>query len=84
MANIDIDPVSDHDKLDKAMSETIPLTPGGVIGGGSTWEPECKTSFRGKTQSTRLKEVQTEGLYQKLSESMGQTQMHFILTILNS
>ena len=44
-----------------------------MTGGGSTWESECKTSFGGKTQSTRLTEVQVEGLYEKLSESMGQT-----------
>ena len=59
MANIDINPVGDHDKPDaqpdNPVSETIPLNPGGVIGGGSTWEPEWELSFRGKTQSTRFK-----------------------------
>ena len=41
MADVDIDPFSDHNKTDTwpdEMGETIPLTPGGVIGGG-TWEP---------------------------------------------
>ena len=44
------------------------------MGGGATWEPECEqeTSFGGKTQITRLKEAQVEGLYRKLSESIGQ------------
>ena len=31
---------------DEPLDKTIPLIPGRVIGGGSTWEPECKTSFR--------------------------------------
>ena len=79
MADIDIDPFGDHDKVDaqpdEPMGETIPLIRGGVIGGGSTWELECKqeTSIRGKMLSTRLKEAQVEGLYQKLSEETGQT-----------
>ena len=43
--------------------------------GGSTWEPEQEqeTSFRGKTQSVRLKEGFIKGLYRKLSEITGQT-----------
>ena len=47
------------------MGENIPLTPGVVIGGGSTWEPEHETLFRGKTQRTRPKEALVEGLYLK-------------------
>ena len=45
-----------------------------MIGGGAAWEPEHeqKTSFGGKTQRTRPKEAQVEGLYRKLSESIGQ------------
>ena len=65
-ADIDIDPFGEHDKIDKHPDEskTIPFTLGGVTEGGSTWEPEQETSFRGgKTQSTRLKEVYVEGLY---------------------
>ena len=44
MANIDIDPVGDHDKPDEPTGKTIPLTPGG----GLTWEPERdkEMSFR--------------------------------------
>ena len=44
MADVDIDPFGIHDKMnewpDEPMAETIPLNPGGVMGGGSTWEPE--------------------------------------------
>ena len=39
MADIDMDPIGEHDKMDTQpdqMGETIPLTPGGVIGVGST------------------------------------------------
>ena len=40
MANVDTDPFCDHNKpevrLDEAMGETIPLTPGGI--GGSSFE----------------------------------------------
>ena len=48
MADIDIDPVSDHDKMkaqpDNPMGKTIPLNPrrgmGGGVEGGSIWEPK--------------------------------------------
>ena len=43
MADIDIDPFRNHDKRDAQpdeTGETIPLNPGGVVGGGSTWETE--------------------------------------------
>ena len=43
MADVDIDPFSDHDKTDvqlDEMGETIPLDPRGGVGGGSTWEPK--------------------------------------------
>ena len=46
MVNVDIDPYGEHDKPDaqpdKHLDEgqTIPLTMGGAIGGGFTWEPE--------------------------------------------
>ena len=36
--------LGDHDKTDShsdEIGETIPFTPGGVIEGGSAWEPEC-------------------------------------------
>ena len=41
--------------------------------GGSTWEPERKTSFRWKAQRTRLKEALVKGLYGEQSERMRQT-----------
>ena len=41
MADVDIDPFGDHDKTDSHPDEgeNIPLTPGGEMGGGSSWEP---------------------------------------------
>ena len=68
MADVDRDPFGKHDKTGTQpddTGETIPFTLGGMIKGGSTWEPEQEqeTSFRGKTQSTRLKEMWVEGLY---------------------
>ena len=56
MADIDVD----HDRMNTQpdTGKTIPFTPRGVIEGGSTWD--CETSFGGKTQSTRLKEVWVE------------------------
>ena len=60
MAGVDINAFSDHDKTGAHpdTGETIFFTPGGVIKGGSTWEPEQEASLRGgKTQLTRLKEL---------------------------
>ena len=50
MADVDINPFSDHNKTDSHPDETgenTPVIAGGV--GGSTWEPEpeCKTLLRG-------------------------------------
>ena len=79
MADIDIDPFRDHDKTDSQpdeTGETIPLnTGGGVMGGGSTWEPEHKqeTSFRGKTQEKRLTDSYVDSLYKELSEHCSRT-----------
>ena len=72
MADIDINPFGDHDKTEsEPMSENIPLTPVG----GSTWEPEHEqeTSFGGESQRTELMKEHVKGLYQKLSESRGET-----------
>ena len=38
-------PFGDHDKMDAQPDETIPLTPRGVMGRGSTWQPEQGTPF---------------------------------------
>ena len=41
MADVDIDPFGENDEIDSLpddTGETIPLTPGGSMGGGSTWE----------------------------------------------
>ena len=44
MADVDIDPFGDHAKTDSHPDEgeNIPLTPGGGVIGGSTWEPESE------------------------------------------
>ena len=57
MADVDIDPSGEHDKTDEQPNadETIPFTQGRVIEGGSNLKLEQETSFRGKTQRTRLK-----------------------------
>ena len=72
MADIDIDTFGQHDKTDShsdETGETIPLTPEGVMGGGSAWEPECKqeTSFGRKSHESEIvKEEQIEEFYQLL------------------
>ena len=78
MADIDIDPPSDHnkpdDRTDESMGKNIPLTPGG----GSTWEPEQEpeqeTSFRGIDTFSLLK-YHVEELYRVLSEYLEQDPM---------
>ena len=74
MADIDIDPFSNHNKMDtqpnEPMGETIPLTlEGGAIGGGSTWEPEQETSLRRMSIRKKVLREHVEVLYQKLSDS---------------
>ena len=78
MTDFDIDSFGDHDKTyshPDDTGETIPLSSGRSMGGISTWEPnqEQETSFGGKTQSTKLKEVFIKGLYRKLSKTLDQT-----------
>ena len=53
MADIEIDPVGERDNIDSypdETGETIPLTTRGEMGGGPSWEPECKQEilFEGK------------------------------------
>ena len=72
MADLDIDPFGDHDKMDThpdETGETIPLTPRGLMG-GSSWKPEHEqeTSFEIESQSIRLMREDVEKLYKKLSE----------------
>ena len=75
MADMDIDPFSDHDKTDAQpdTGETIPFTPEGVIEGGSSWEPERETSFGGTSQRTEVLKEHDKALYRMLSEETGQT-----------
>ena len=75
MADIDIDPASNHDKPDtqhdKPTGETIPFTPGGV--GGSTWEPEQETSFGGTSMGTEVLKQHIKVLYHVLTKYLDRT-----------
>ena len=85
MADIDIDPFEEHNRTESRTDETgenIPLTPLG----GSTWEPEREQemSFRGESHRTKLVKDYDRHLYQKLSESRGETLEHFTMIISKS
>ena len=76
IADVDIDPSGDHDKTDSnpdETGETIPFTPGGVIEGGSTLQPERETSLGGMSQKTEVLKEHIKALYHVLSEHLGQT-----------
>ena len=75
MADVEIYPFGDHDMMDAQPAQQVKLSLSTQVGGRATWrlEHEQETSFRGKTQITRLKEVQIEGLHQKLTEITYQT-----------
>ena len=71
MADVHIDPFGEHkSRPDEPMGENIHLT---LVGGGSTWEPECEhdSSFGGESHRTKLKKDYVRDLYQKLSEKYG-------------
>ena len=77
MADIDIDPVGEHESRPDDNTETgenIPFTP---VGGRSTWEPERgeqETSFGGReSQRTKLMKDYVTDLYKRLSENIGET-----------
>ena len=77
----DINLFGEHDKTEQQpdTEKNIPLTSSRIIGKKSNLEPVCEqeTSFREKTQSTRLKVVWVKGLYQKLSKTLSQaTEAH--------
>ena len=72
MADIDIDPFGEHELRPDETGENIPLDL--VTPGGSTWEPERKTSFRGReSQRNRLLRNWVEDLYEKLSQKWART-----------
>ena len=78
MADVDIDLFGNDNKTDSHPDdgENIPLTPGGEMGGGSSWKPEQEqeTSFReGKTQEKRLTESYIDRLYKELSKHYSRT-----------
>ena len=79
MADVDTDPFGDHNKTNSHpddTGETIPLNPGGAMGGGSSWKPEREqeTSFGGeKTQERRLTDSYIDSLYKELFKYYNQT-----------
>ena len=79
---MDIDPFGEHDKMDAQpdTGETIPFTPGGVIEGRSTWEPEQETSFGGTSQKT---EVLSKCFIMCYPKTWGEPQKHSISMISN-
>ena len=78
MADVDIDPFWEHESRPDETGENIPFTK--VEGGrSSTWEPEHEqeTSFRGKSQRTKLMKDYVRDLYKKLSENVSETPEEF-------
>ena len=75
MADIDIDPFGEHEsRPEEPTDERIPLDP--VTPGRSTWEPdqgEQETSFRGRSQRTKLMKDYVKDLYKMLSENIDET-----------
>ena len=80
MADIDIDPLGEHDRTESGTDETgenIPFTPVG----GSTWKPdqgEQQTSNGGESQRTKLMKDYVKDLYKKLSKNIGETPEEFL------
>ena len=71
MADIDINPFGEHNRTEEPTVKNIPLSPVGP-GGGSTWEPERETSFRGKSLETLKYEALesfVKSLHKRLSGS---------------
>ena len=73
MADVDIDPFGEHEsRPEEPTGENIPLTP---VGGGSTWERECKqeTSFGGESHESEIfKEEKVKELYQLIGNKTHQ------------
>ena len=65
LVDVDTDPYGEHDKPDEHQDEgeTISLTEGRAIGGGSSWEPEQETPFRGTSLRMKVLRERIEGLY---------------------
>ena len=76
MADVDIDPFGEHEsRTEEPTDEHIPLDPV-TSGRSSTWEPdrgEQETSFRGKSQRTKLMKDYVRDLYKRLLENIGET-----------
>ena len=79
MADIDIDPFGEHEsRPEEPTDEHIPSDP--VTPGRSTWGPdqgEQETSFRGKSQRTKLMKDYVRDLYKKISKNISETPEEF-------
>ena len=88
MADVDIDPLGEHEPRTDDNTETgenTPFTPAG--GGRSTWEPERgeqETSLGGESQRTKLMKDYVRDLYKRLSENIGETPELFHYDYFNS
>ena len=76
MVDIDIDPFGEHEsRPEEPTNEHIPLDPVTPVGGGSTWELECKqeTSFGGRSHTSILhKEYLVRKIYELIGNKMHQ------------
>ena len=84
MGDIDIDPFVEHEsKPEEPTDEHIPLdlvTPGR----SSTWEPdrgEQETSFRGKSQRTKLMKIMIEIYIKSYQKTLVKPQKNFTMII---
>ena len=79
MGNFDIDPFGEHELRTDDNTETGENIRFNPVGGGSTWEPECKqeTSFGGESQRTKLMKDYVRDLYKTLSENIDETPEEF-------
>ena len=78
MADIDIDPLGEHEsRSEEPTNEHIPFDL--VTPGRSTWEPthEQETSFGGESQRTKLMNDYVKDIYKKISENIGETPEEF-------
>ena len=86
MADVDIDPFSEHGKTDEHLDEgeTIPLTPGEAIGGGSTWRPNKKCHLEERVLVRKSSENLLKGCTESYPKAWAKPQKHSISMILNS
>ena len=87
IADIDIDPFGEHDKMDEHPDEgeTIAFTPGGVIEGGSTGnQKEKQRSEEEKLSQPDSKKYGLKDCIKSYLKALAKPQKHSILTIWKS